>query len=81
MWKWQLVLSALATFTTAFAAPMPHVAVDVQKIDKVVEPVPMIERFTFEARDVMLLRNGRPFYWISDGNECGGVHCGQWRLR
>ena len=74
MWKWQLVLSALATFTTAFAAPMPHVAVDVQKIDKVVEPVPMIERFTFEARDGMLLRNGRPFYWISDGNECGGVY-------
>ena len=47
MWKWQLVLSALATFTTAFAAPMPHVAVDVQKIDKVVEPVP--RRFEFDA--------------------------------
>ena len=67
-------LAALATFNAAFAAPMPHVTVDVQRIDKDVEPVPMIERFTFEAKDGMLLRDGRPFYWISDGNECGGVH-------
>ena len=58
----------------AFAAPMPPVIVDTQKIDKAVEPVPMIESFSFEAKDGMLLRDGRPFYWVSDGNECGGVH-------
>ena len=49
MWKWQLVLSALATFTTAFAAPMPSVTIDVQKVDETIEPVPRIARFDYEA--------------------------------
>lgn len=70
---WMLLVAAFL-HCAAFAAPMPPVIVDVQKIDKAVEPVPMIERFAFEAKGGMLLRDGRPFYWISDGNECGGVH-------
>ena len=49
MWKWQLVLSALATFTTAFAAPMPSVTIDVQKVDETIEPVPRVARFDYEA--------------------------------
>ena len=67
-------LSTLATFTTAFAATMPSVTVDVQKVDETVEPVPMMERFTFEAKDGLLLRNGKPFFWTSDGASLGGVH-------
>ena len=59
MWKWQLVLSALATFTTAFAAPMPSVTIDVQKVDETIEPVPRIARFDYEAKDGLLLRNRR----------------------
>ena len=74
MWKWQLVLSALATFTTAFAAPMPSVTIDVQKVDETIEPVPRIARFDYEAKDGLLLRNGKPFFWTSDGASLGGVH-------
>ena len=74
MWKWQLVLSALATFTTAFAAPMPSVTIDMQKVDETIEPVPRIARFDYEAKDGLLLRNGKPFFWTSDGASLGGVH-------
>ena len=74
MWKWKLVLAALATFTTAFAAPMPSVTVDVQKVDETVDPVPMMERFDYEAKDGLLLRDGKPFFWTSDGSSLGGVH-------
>ena len=73
MWKWQLVLSALATFTTAFAAPMPSVTIDVQKVDETIEPVPRIARFDYEAKDGLLLRNGKPFFWTSDGASLLGV--------
>ena len=41
---WMLLVAAFL-HCAAFAAPMPPVIVDVQKIDKAVEPVPMIERF------------------------------------
>ena len=49
--NWLLVLSTLATFTTAFAAPMPSVTIDVQKADETIEPVPMMEHFSCEAKD------------------------------
>ena len=67
-------LAATAAFIAAIAAPIPSVVVDVQKIDEVVESVPMVERFTFEAKDGLLLRNGKPFFWTSDGASLGGVH-------
>ena len=69
-----MVLSALATFTTAFAAPMPFVTIDVQKVDETIEPVPRIAHFDCEAKDGLLLRDGKPFFWTSDGASLGGVH-------
>ena len=72
MVKW-VTLVLLVTINAAFAA-MPSVYVDVQKIDKDVKSVPMVERFSFEAKDGLLLRNGRPFFWTSDGASLGGVH-------
>ena len=53
---------------------MPSVTVDVQKVDETVDPVPMIERFDYGAKDGLLLRNGKPFFWTSDGSSLGGVH-------
>ncbi len=53
---------------------MPSVTVDVQKVDEKVEPVPMTERFGYEAKGGLLLRNGKPFFWTSDGSSLGGVH-------
>ena len=58
-----VTLATLVTFSTAFAAPMPSVTVDVQKVDETVEPVPMMERFDYEAKDGLLLRDGKPFFW------------------
>ena len=52
----------------------PNVVVDRQGIDERVEPVPMVGRFTYEAKDGLILRNGKPFYWTSDGASLGGVH-------
>lgn len=63
---------------------MPLVVVDVQKVDETVEPVPVMERFTYEAKDGLLLRNGKPFFWTSDGAALGGVHStplGLWLAR
>ena len=68
-----VTLVLLVTINAAFAA-MPSVCVDVQKIDRDVERVPMVERFSFEAKDGLLLRNGKPFFWTSDGSSLGGVH-------
>ena len=62
-----LNIVALAAFA------MPLVSVEKQKIDSRVDPVPMVEKFTYEAKNGILLRNGRPFYWIADGNDIGGV--------
>ena len=53
---------------------MPSVTVDVQKVDETVDPVPMMERFDYEAKDGLLLRDGKPFFWTSDGSSLGGVH-------
>ena len=53
---------------------MPSVTVDVQKVDETVDPVPMMERFNYEAKDGLLLRDGKPFFWTSDGSSLGGVH-------
>ena len=58
----------------AHGGAWPNVVVDRQKIDEKVEPVPIVERFTYEAKDGLLLRNGKPFYWTSDGASLGGVH-------
>ena len=68
-----VILVLLVTINAAFVA-MPSVYVDVQKIDKDVKSVPMVERFSFEAKNGLLLRNGRPFFWMSDGSSLGGVH-------
>lgn len=68
-----VILVLLVTINAAFVA-MPSVYVDVQKIDKDVKSVPMVERFSFEAKNGLLLRNGRPFFWTSDGSSLGGVH-------
>ena len=38
---------------------MPSVTVDVQKVDETVDPVPMMERFDYEAKDGLLLRDGK----------------------
>ena len=62
-----------AALCAATASAMPPVFVDSQKIDETVEPVPMVEPFSYEAKDGLLLRDGKPFYWISDGS-LGGVH-------
>ncbi len=62
-----LNIVALAAFA------MPLVSVEKQKIDSRVDPVPMVESFTYEAKDGLLLRNGKPFYWIADGDDIGGV--------
>ena len=69
-----VTLATLAIFSTAFAAPMPSVTVDVQKLDETVDPVPMMDRFNYEAKDGILLRDGKPFFWTSDGSSLGGVH-------
>ena len=77
IWNWKLVLATLAigaTFNAAFAAPMPSVTVDVQKVDETIEPVPRIAHFDCEAKDGLLLRDGKPFFWTSDGSSLGGVH-------
>ena len=62
-----------AACVAAAASAMPPVFVDRQAIDENVEPVPVIAPFAYEARDGLLLRDGKPFYWISDGS-LGGVH-------
>ena len=53
---------------------MPSVTVDVQKVDETVDPVPLMERFDYDAKDGLLLRDGKPFFWTSDGSSLGGVH-------
>lgn len=69
-----VVLAFLCTASVALeAAEMPSVFIDRQAIDSVVEPVPIIAPFTYEARDGLLLRDGRPFFWISDGT-LGGIN-------
>ena len=69
-----VTLATLVTFSTAFAAPMPSVTVDVQKVDETVDPVPLMVRFNYDAKDGLLLRDGKPFFWTSDGASLGGVH-------
>lgn len=69
-----MMLAMLAAVATVFAASMPSVTIDVQKVDETVKPVPRIARFDYEAKDGLLLRNGKPFFWISDGSSLGGVH-------
>ena len=66
-------LAAVAAACASAASAMPPVCVDRQPIDETVEPVPMVEPFSYEARDGLLLRDGQPFFWISDGS-LGGVH-------
>ncbi|MBE6397660.1 MAG: hypothetical protein E7046_11710 [Lentisphaerae bacterium] len=44
----------------------------------------MVEQFTYEAKNGLLLRNGKPFFWTSDGSSLGGVHStplGMWLSR
>ena len=55
------------------AATTAAVSVDLQKLDSPIEPIPMLERFEYGAKNGMLLRNGRPHYWIADGSDLGGV--------
>jgi len=74
----------LTPLLTALSSVKPFVHVDVQKIDKDVKSVPMVEQFTYEAKNGLLLRNGKPFFWTSDGSSLGGVHStplGMWLSR
>ena len=61
-------------FAVAHGSMRLNVVVDRQEIDAKVEPIPMVEPFTYEAKDGLLLRNGKPFYWTADGSTLGGVH-------
>ena len=72
--KWLASAFCIACLVAAHGDVRPHVVVDRQKIDEKVKPVPMAVPFTYAARDGLLLRNGRPFYWTADGSTLGGVH-------
>lgn len=66
--------AAFAFCLIATSAEQPAVIVERQEIDGNIEPVQMVEPFTFETKDGLLLRNGKPFYWTADGSTCGGVY-------
>ena len=71
---WLVSAFGVLCLVAAYGDMRPSVTVDRQKIDERVEPVPMVVPFTYEAKDGLLLRNGKPSYWSADGVTLGGVH-------
>ena len=50
---------------------VPEVKFERQSLGDDVKPVPQIAPFSWEAKDGLLWRNGKPDYWIGNGSDLG----------